>query len=184
MQQENTQALLEKYRTPFDEEVLFRQLILDFVRQHHDFWQRSNLAGHVTGSAWILNAKQDSTLLIHHRGLDKWIQPGGHIEPADNTVWETAHREAGEECGLPQLQTWTRDIFDLDVHIIPAKKDIPQHVHYDVRFAFIVENDVLAADLSEVYGAQWVLLDELLQQPGIQQSIRRMALKSSTYRRL
>lgn len=182
MQKENALALLEKYRTAFDEEVLFRQLMLDFVRQNDDFWQRSHLNGHLTGSAWILNAQRDKTLLIHHRGLDKWFQSGGHIESEDNTLWETAHREAREECGLQQLQAWTYDIFDLDVHIIPAKKDIPQHLHYDVRFAFIVENEAMAADLSEVYGAQWVPINELLQQSEIQQSIRRMVLKS-TYKK-
>lgn len=38
-------------------------------------------------------------LLVHHRGFDKWVPPGGHIEAGD-TFHETAIREVKEETGL------------------------------------------------------------------------------------
>ena len=49
-------------------------------------------------------------LLVHHNGFDKWVPPGGHIEPGD-TFAQTAAREVKEETGL-------------DVEIISAQPNI------------------------------------------------------------
>ena len=170
-------ALLESYRTPFDEEALFRKYMLDFLHANTDFWQRHNLAGHLTGSAWVLNPLKTKALLIHHRGLDKWFQPGGHADATDASLLHTAHREAQEECGLGQLTLLTGGIFDLDIHVIPAKKDVPGHLHYDVRFAFVAESEDLAGDPAEIKDLQWVALRVLATGAQVQQAVRRMALK-------
>lgn len=170
---------LEYYRSTFDEEMLFRRYALDFLRRHDDFWQRSNLAGHFTGSAWVLNPHQDKALLIHHRALDKWFQPGGHADAEDESLIDTARREAQEECGLENLTLLSDDIFDLDIHIIPAKKDVPEHLHYDVRFLFAAENESLHGALSEIRDLKWVPIEKLRHSEKIQQSVRRMALKSA-----
>lgn len=170
-------SLLEHYRSVFDEERLYRRYALDFLHAHDDFWQRSNLAGHFTGSAWVLNPLKTKALLIHHRGLDKWFQPGGHADATDGSLLDTARREAQEECGLSLLTPLSDAIFDLDIHVIPAKKDIPEHLHYDVRFAFVAESEALAGDLAEVKDLQWMPLVDLVAADGVQQAVRRMALK-------
>ena len=172
-------TLLEHYRPEFDEEVLFRRYTLDFLRHHADFWQRSNLSGHLTGSAWVLHPENDKALLIHHRALDKWFQPGGHADDTDASLLETARREAQEECGLDHLRLRSDGIFDLDIHVIPAKKDVPEHLHYDVRFLFEAENETLRGALSEVRDLKWVQLAKLTASNRVQQSVRRMALKSA-----
>lgn len=177
MQKDHIHQLLERFQTVFDEEALYRKYTLDFLRNCDDFWQRSNLAGHLTGSAWVLNPRRDKALLIHHRGLDKWFQPGGHADATDASLTDTARREALEECGLGQMTLLSDDIFDLDIHVIPAKKDIPEHLHYDVRFAFVAESETLLGDLAEVRDLQWVALRELAAAGGVQQSVRRMAVK-------
>ncbi len=170
--------LLESYRSAFDEETLYRKYFLDFLHSNADFWQRSNLAGHLTGSAWVLNPLQTKALLIHHRRLDKWFQPGGHADDADVSLLDTARREAQEECGLGSLALLSTGIFDLDIHVIPAKMDVPEHLHYDVRFAFVAESEVLAGDPAEIKDLQWVSLQELATAGEVQQAVRRMALKS------
>lgn len=38
-------------------------------------------------------------LLVHHKGWDKWVPPGGHLEPGDSFAG-TAEREFLEETGL------------------------------------------------------------------------------------
>ncbi|MBV6442097.1 MAG: hypothetical protein EPGJADBJ_03796 [Saprospiraceae bacterium] len=177
MQKDNIRQMLERFQTDFDEETLYRRYTLEFLRTCDDFWQRSNLAGHLTGSAWVLNPRRDKALLIHHRALDKWFQPGGHADATDASLAATARREALEECGLGELTLLSEAIFDLDIHVIPAKRDIPEHLHYDVRFAFAAASEMLNGDLSEIRDLQWVPLRELAAAEGVQQSVRRMAVK-------
>src|SRR2546430_4440940 len=55
----------------------------------------------------------------------------------------TAHREAREESGLARID-WPqgpRRALDVDVHVIPARKDEPAHQHLDVRFLFLADSD-------------------------------------------
>lgn len=55
---------------------------------------------HFTASVWILNkSNPKKMLLVHHKKLGKWQQPGGHIEQFENAI-ETAVREVKEETGL------------------------------------------------------------------------------------
>ncbi len=182
-------ALLNAYVTTFDEEKLYLKLALELVHQHpDDCWKRSRLAGHFTGSAWVLSPDSKQALLIHHRNLDKWVQPGGHADDTDDSLAETAGREAQEECGLNGLTLLSEQIFDLDVHVIPAKREVPEHLHYDARFLFQSDSEAFTADFSEVKAVRWVPLSEIVipswgdsPTSGIgylQQSVRRMALKS------
>ena len=165
-------------RTAFDEEQFYRKQALAFLEEHDDFWQRTTLEGQFTGSAWVLNPARDKVLLIHHRGLDKWFQPGGHAEMTDESLLETARREASEECGLQGLTLLSEDVFDLDIHVIPSKGDVPEHLHFDVRFMFVSDTETLDADLAEVKDLQWESLEGLLRALDTQQSLRRMAIKT------
>lgn len=47
-------------------------------------------------SAFIINPLDKKILLVKHKKFDKWVQPGGHIEP-DELPEETAVREVYEE---------------------------------------------------------------------------------------
>jgi 8-oxo-dGTP pyrophosphatase MutT (NUDIX family) len=106
-----------------------------FVRTYSNCFERSLTVGHVTGSAWIVDERGTSALLTHHRKLNRWLQPGGHWE-GDITVFAIAKREAEEESGLTSLSPLSIEIFDIDVHRIPARHSEPEHLHYDVRFIF------------------------------------------------
>ncbi|MEI6411083.1 MAG: NUDIX hydrolase [Bacteroidota bacterium] len=177
MQLDSIIPLLERYKPVFEEESLYRKLMSAWAISNPDtFWQRSLLEGHFTGSAWVLNPDRSKALLIHHRGLNKWFQPGGHAEETDISLLETARREAQEECGLSALEVLENAIFDLDIHIIPAKKDIPEHLHYDVRFLFQADSEILQGDEEELSDLAWVSLKELSKRD-LQQSVRRMVLK-------
>ena len=41
-------------------------------------FRRETPAGHVTGSAWLVNRAGTHVLLTHHRKLGRWLQLGGH----------------------------------------------------------------------------------------------------------
>src|SRR3954451_2776401 len=55
--------------------------------------------GHITCSGMVIAPDRDRILLVHHRRLARWLLPGGHVEPEDETIAGTARREVTEETG-------------------------------------------------------------------------------------
>ena len=129
---------------PHDEAAL--QRFRSFLSRPDPF-RRSDPDGHVTASAIVLQPPGDAILLVSHRKLGGWLQPGGHVDPDDASVFAAALREVREETGLDQLESPIGDaILDLDVHAIPAFGDEPPHFHYDVRFLLTSEDSGELAD--------------------------------------
>ncbi len=104
-----------------------------FIDSHPDCFERSCQVGHITGSAWIVNRAGDRVLLTHHRKLGRWLQPGGHSDGDPDTL-EVALREAREESGL-DVRALDEAIFDLDVHLIPARGHEPAHLKHPLIFS-------------------------------------------------
>lgn len=123
-----------------------------FLKEQDIFAYRSNLLGHFTGSAWVINSWLTHTLLIHHKKLNSWFQPGGHIEECDMSFRDTSVREAREELGIDTFKFISDNIFDIDIHYIPEKHTEPEHIHYDVRYLIIIDdNDTMQLDNLEIY---------------------------------
>ncbi|MEO8102024.1 MAG: NUDIX hydrolase [Betaproteobacteria bacterium] len=163
---------------PFDTgEHAHREKIIAFVEANPQrWWRRSTLAGHITASAWVVDAPRAHALLLHHAKLNCWVQPGGHLDDTDASPAEGAWREAREETGLASLQLAGEELFDVDVHAIPARGDEPAHLHYDLRY-LIISPDSAVTLSGESLGARWIALDELARPP-FERSISRMAEKS------
>ncbi len=152
----------------------FLELLKD-PRAYH----RDHLPGHITGSAWIVNETRTKTLLIQHAKLKRWLQPGGHAD-GERDVLNVARREAEEETGLKKFKIVSSGIFDLDIHLIPDRKDFPQHWHYDVRFLFEGnEKDELVIS-DESTGLHWFELRFLKELTENNNSIMRMVHKTNT----
>ncbi len=139
------------------QEVLRSQL-LDFCHSHDDALYRSCLTGHLTGSALIVDPQTSRTLLIHHRKLERWLQPGGHVD-GNGDLGAAALREAEEETGIAGLEL-LRPAIDIDVHSIPARGDEPAHLHLDVRFAVVAPPDAVVKINHESLDARWVGADD------------------------
>ncbi|MDG2526650.1 NUDIX hydrolase [Stenotrophomonas sp. HITSZ_GD] len=137
---------------------------------------RERLAGHFTGSAWLVDATGTRVLLTHHRKLQRWLQLGGHAD-GDADLAQVALREAQEESGLEGLVLAEDAPFDLDRHWIPERGEVPGHWHYDARYVvratgpedFVVSEESLAL--------AWRPVAELLEDPQSDASMRRMAGK-------
>jgi len=137
------------------------------IERGDDIHSRATLPGHVTTSAFILDEAGKRILLIHHRSLARWLQPGGHYE-APESLEGSALREAVEETGVRSLalDPWHQASgipIDIDSHLIPARpqKGEPEHWHHDVRYIVRAEEGGVRPELSEVHDAQWRDVTEL-----------------------
>ena len=157
------ESLLNKLRShqPYDaHEAEMLQLLLGFVESNANCFDRSLLSGHVTGSAWILDLTHTRVLLTHHRKLDRWLQLGGHAD-GNSDVLEVALSEAREESGLQAIVPVTQSVFDVDVHLIPARGDVPEHFHYDVRFLLQADRSQPLTVSHESKDLAWVELAQV-----------------------
>lgn len=159
MIREHTLRLLEAYQAFDDLERTYHRDIRAFVRSQTRSHRRSNAGGHVTGSAWVVDREARHALLVHHRRLDRWLQPGGHLED-DATVLEAALREAREETGLVCIPA-SEEIFDIDIHRIPANAREAEHLHYDIRFLLVADRDETPTVSSESREVRWFDWDEI-----------------------
>lgn len=131
--------------------------------------------GHVTGSAWIVNAEYSGIVLLYHAKLKKWVQPGGHCD-GQNDVLEVAQREAQEETGLVVTPLSTQ-VFDVDIHQIPEYWNTPAHFHFDVRYLFQADENQIPVCNEESKAVRWVSLEEAKVLSG-EQSVQRMIEKT------
>lgn len=138
--------------------------ILDFIARHPDPFDRRIAEGHLTGSAFVVSAAGDRVLLLRHRKLGRWLQPGGHADPGEQSGEEVALREAIEETGLAGLAlhaTAPRPL-DVDVHQIPARGGEPAHLHLDLRYLCVASPDAeLKRAAEESDDLRWFGWDEL-----------------------
>jgi 8-oxo-dGTP pyrophosphatase MutT (NUDIX family) len=113
--------------------------------------------GHVTASAIVLDPDASSVVLVYHERLERWLQPGGHIEAGDASLEAAARREVLEETGL-RLSDETPRLVALDVHEIPPARGEPRHFHHDFMFAFRLR---APAALTGATQAVWCAVSQL-----------------------
>jgi 8-oxo-dGTP pyrophosphatase MutT (NUDIX family) len=164
------------YQTPHTEELEFVEAFRHLL-SHEDAFQRTHLPGHITGSAWIIDPDGKQVLLTKHAKLKKWLQPGGHAD-GDENVLRVALREAEEETGLHHFTQYLEHIFDIDIHPIPARKDFPEHLHYDVRFLLTADPSTPLIITEESSDLAWIPLDQIAEISGGNWSMMRMAEKT------
>ena len=158
-------------RHPEHEEVA-REFLALLEGDGVDPFTRERLAGHFTGSAWLVSADGQRALLTHHRKLQRWLQLGGHAD-GDHDLTAVALREAEEESGLPGLALASAEIFDLDRHWIPERKDVPGHWHYDVRYVVVAGSNEAFVVSEESLELAWRPVAEIASEED--ESMRRMA---------
>lgn len=155
---------LRRHAPADGEEARDREQILDFVLRHERPFDRAIAEGHLTGSAITVSADGSHVLLLHHRKLDRWLQPGGHGDPGETTGEEVALREALEESGIRglTLHPTAEHPLDVDVHDIPARANEAAHEHLDLRYLVVApEGAVVSPDLAELHEIRWVPWDDV-----------------------
>ena len=119
-------------REPIDaaEAASIDRLLQEFERLDDPFDQELDPV-HVTGSAIVVGSR--GVVLLRHKRLGLWLQPGGHVDPGE-TPWGAALREAHEETGLDVR------FADVDGNDVPCLVHVDVHAggrghtHLDLRF--------------------------------------------------
>jgi 8-oxo-dGTP pyrophosphatase MutT (NUDIX family) len=144
--------VIQEYCLAFPNEAYALLEKTGFLASMADPFPRYLLPGHITGSGILI--RNEKMLLIHHRYIKEWFQPGGHIDAGESPL-EGAIREVAEETGWQSVPSslWKIDLpIDIDVHVIPAnpKKEEPEHLHID--FAYLLEpvSEGIASDPENV----------------------------------
>jgi 8-oxo-dGTP pyrophosphatase MutT (NUDIX family) len=159
----------EDLRTSFDtsaasnpEEAEALERVRLFLSAPADPFARDNPEGHVTGSAVVARPDGSAFLLVYHRKLGRWLQPGGHTEASDASAFETARREVREETGISELHApFSGAILDVDVHAIPAHGKDAAHLHFDIRY-LLTSDEASHAENAEdpARPMRWIRLEE------------------------
>jgi 8-oxo-dGTP pyrophosphatase MutT (NUDIX family) len=123
--------------------------------------------------ATVYIIENGKVLLIKHRKLNKWLPPGGHLDP-NETPPEGAKREALEETGIEiefikQENVWIsqsnacsfeRPYLCL-LEEIPEHKSVPQHQHIDFIYLAQPVGGKLQQNHNETDGLRWFSLEEV-----------------------
>lgn len=168
----NLQKILKQYLSYFPEEKDRLSKLSELIGLSGDssnIFDRKNFLGHITASGFVYNPLKDELLLLEHKSLKKFLQPGGHVENIDSGLLSAAKREVFEETGLRNLKlvSLSDDInvpFDIDSHFIPKndKRGEDEHYHHDFRYLFITDNsNDVEINPDESNGYKWVKVAEL-----------------------
>lgn len=147
-------TLVTAYRDEADRgQQAIADRMLDFVGAHPNALWRTCPTGHFTGSALVLDHDGARTLVLFHRKLQRWLQPGGHAD-GDANLAAVALREATEETGIAGLRIDPRPI-DLDIHEVAPPREEP-HLHLDARFLVVAPAGAVEVGNHESEELRWV----------------------------
>lgn len=156
-------ALLSTQRfTHIPDEIERLEQVRAFVIANANCFERENLQGHLTASAFILSPDLQKVLLTFHAKHKKWLQLGGHAD-GHPLLHEVAMREAQEESGVEKLSFFNKMSapFDLDIHLIPQHKGVDEHYHYDLRYLLLCQNETDISISDESLDLRWIHLNQV-----------------------
>ncbi len=160
MQKSQVVQLVDAYLTRHPAERERLRDFTDYLETNDEVFSRKNFNGHITTSAIVFDPTHTKILLIVHKTLGRFLQPGGHFE-GDESLVASAAREVLEETGvtveLHPLSNSDHPI-DIDAHWMPAnlKKQEDAHFHFDFRYLFTSSHaHEFALQAEEVTGCDW-----------------------------
>lgn len=150
---------LRSWFPPSERQRELRDAFLAYLADHVDGLWRTSAPAHLTASAVILDTEERRLLLVLHRKVGRWLQPGGHCEASDPSLGVAALREATEESGIAGLEL-VSGILHLDRHPAPCNRGVVEE-HLDVRYLVLAPPGSPAVTSAESIDARWFEWDAL-----------------------
>jgi len=159
------QEIVSAYLQRHPEESERLRVFTDYLETNDELFNRKNFQGHITTSAIVFDPGHEKILLIAHKTLNRFLQPGGHFE-SDDSLAASAAREVLEETGVsvdahPVFASGDFPI-DIDAHWMPAnpRKQEDGHWHFDFRYVFTSSHGHLFnLQVEEVTDCGWYAID-------------------------
>ena len=157
---------IQRYIPKNEQEKTDQTAILRFMDANPDCLFRTNLVGHLTSSAIVVNEAMDKILFAFHNIYQSWSWVGGHND-GDPDCLQVALRETREETGVKNLRPWSEDIFMIDIiyvrNHIKRGQYVPDHLHLNVTYLLVADDrDDLLVKPDENSGVRWFPIDEVL----------------------
>ncbi|EHB58577.1 NUDIX hydrolase [Mycolicibacterium rhodesiae JS60] len=156
---ESTIELLTEWDAPDAGQDALRHAVLAFLNAREDACERACVPGHITASALVISHSGAEVLLTLHPRLARWVQLGGHCEPADTDIVAAARREATEESGIEGL-TIDAALGAIHVHALTCSLGVPTR-HLDLQFIARAPSDAVIAISDESLDLRWWPVDAL-----------------------
>ena len=163
------EKIFTEYIQVFPDEKEKLNQFSDFLKNNKEnLFNRKNFEGHITASGYIYSLEERKILLLEHKQLNVYVQPGGHVEDVDDSILDAAKREVLEETGLDNLKLImvSEDInvpLDINSHYIPkneSKKE-EEHYHHDFSYLFVVDKiQDVNIDINESNNYKWCDIEE------------------------
>ena len=152
-------SVLESWITPSEHDESLRHTMLAFLDSAPDGCLRRHAPGHITASSLVLDESGRHVLLTLHPRVGRWIQLGGHCEPEDSSVVDSALREAREESGIHDLRI-DPELLSAHTHPITCSLGVPTR-HLDLRFLVVAPDNSPIVRSEESTDLRWWPVDAL-----------------------
>ena len=121
----------------------------------------------VCASCYVVDFDNLELLMVYNKKLDKWLQPGGHIEQGESPI-ETAIREVKEETGIDIELIGNK--FQGNIEPIAVENyETKIGLMLDIQYVGITKNKKIVD--KENNNARWISIEELKNSNNIDEEI-------------
>ena len=156
---------IEAYEPFNEQEAVDKEVILAYMRENADCYERSSLA-HVACSIWTVDPSATQTLLVYHNIYDSWSWIGGHADGIRDLA-SVAMRELGEETGVAHAALVPCGIYSLEVLTVNGHEKrgayVGSHLHLNVTYLAVASpDDAIRSKPDENKAVRWAPLEDAI----------------------